>query len=704
MSNIPQQDFIDNFLEEASDHLKAIKRNLLVFEETLTSGASGLTSSIGRVNLINELFRSFHTLKGLSGMVGLRPAEELSHRLESVLRGVQNTQITLNQELIDTLLEGAGILEQIVQGVKNSEPEAVNIQPYLEALEELDGQDQRNSSSASPGQVDPSREAASLKKKKPSGTVEDSLDQAFDEYPDLTKNLDSADREIIRAARQEGLALHAFFFSPSAEKSASGVNVNNLREKLQQKGMILKSVPLIKGSQVRFVFLVASPSPIRCEDFPEAECVFLGGGKEEAHAQPASAEEKAPAPPARSAHIQTPAAGSAVRVDLERLDELMRLVSELVVDRSRMIAFLPQVKRTYSSPEERHIYTELEKTVENMGRHLRDIRQAVMRTRMVPIAQVFNHMPLAVRDLARSTGKEIRLEMKGENNEIDKMLVEKLLDPLLHLARNAITHGIETPEERKAAGKPTTGTLTLQASMYGDKLLVEVADDGRGIDTERVRKKAVEDGIIRPEGELSSADLLQVLAIPGFTTMDKATLGAGRGIGMEVVLETLKAVGGQMELETIQGQGTRFFIHLPLTLTILNAIVVRSGEELFAVPQHMVDEVIQIDPTEIVRIESGELIPHRESSLALVRLKDKFKIKQEKQPHVLYGLIGTENKRQAVLVVDKLVGLREIVVRPSSDPFFNQPGVLGATELGDGRVILIIDLPPLLHEANILEE
>jgi two-component system chemotaxis sensor kinase CheA len=311
-------------------------------------------------------------------------------------------------------------------------------------------------------------------------------------------------------------------------------------------------------------------------------------------------------------------------------------------------------------------------------------------------------MPLAVRELARASGKELLLVMEGETTEVDKHLVERLLDPLLHLVRNAIIHGIETPSERIVAGKRSQGTLTLRGVPQGENILITVSDDGRGIDFEKILQKAISLGLLKPErgmpgsSPLTCSEVLELICQPGFTTRGEADLGAGRGVGLDIVLKMVQSIGGKLDLGSAPGQGTTFLLYLPVSLTIVSALIVRCGEERCAIPQRMVDQVIEIDPAQISRVEGGELYPFRQDSLTLLRLSELFHLPCSRPPsRFLYGLVSSEADRRKALVVDQLVGLREIVVHTIVDPLIARPGIMGASELGDGSLILILDLPSL---------
>jgi two-component system, chemotaxis family, sensor kinase CheA len=279
-------------------------------------------------------------------------------------------------------------------------------------------------------------------------------------------------------------------------------------------------------------------------------------------------------------------------------------------------------------------------------------------------------------------------------------MIDRLLDPLLHLVRNAITHGIETPSERTAAGKPAAGSLVIRGAWEGDQILIEIADDGRGIDTNQIQEKAEELGILNPGQTVDQSSLLEVIAKHGFSTLDKAHLGAGRGIGMEVVVQNIRSIGGTIELHSTPGKGTIFRLLMPLTLTILDAIIAQAGNERYAIPRHSVEEVIEIDPADVIKIESGELVTYRQSPLTLTRLSDLFKIPASKIGDRQFGIICCSREKQAALVVDHLLEMREVVVRAVQDPLVSTPGIFGATDLGDGRAVLILDVPALLFQAG----
>jgi two-component system chemotaxis sensor kinase CheA len=384
-----------------------------------------------------------------------------------------------------------------------------------------------------------------------------------------------------------------------------------------------------------------------------------------------------------------------VRVDLTRLDELMRLVGELVVSRAR----LDDALRMAAVSGAGAAWDSLHETNAAMERQIRGLREGVMRIRLVPVGEVFERMRFAVREVAREAGKQVVLDLRGQDTEIDKVVVERMLEPLLHLVRNAVSHGIESPEERRARGKPAEGRLALCAAASGDRVMIEVEDDGAGIDVEQVTVRARARGLLAADERPADDALLDLLCAPGLSTRDEVDLASGRGVGMAVVRSTVRGLAGELTLETTAGQGTCFTIELPLTLMIVDALLVEVGGQRMAVPQPALREVLQVDEAELTRFESNEVIAYRGGVLPLLSLRRLFGL-PEAARRALYVLVVGSDASMTGLVVDRLVGLREIVVQPMADPLVAVPGIGGATELGDGRVNLILDAVALVRLAR----
>jgi two-component system chemotaxis sensor kinase CheA len=376
-----------------------------------------------------------------------------------------------------------------------------------------------------------------------------------------------------------------------------------------------------------------------------------------------------------------------VRVDLSRLDELMLMVGELVISRAKLAEQIKRVENNLASGD----WRDLQEINHAIERQLRNLRDGVMRVRMIPIGEIFERMQFAVRDLARETGKRIQLEIKGENTEIDKLLVERMLDPLLHLVRNAVSHGIEEAETREAKGKSPEGKICLHAATIGETIKIEISDDGRGIDRKEVAARARQRGLLNANEDLDEAALLEILCAPGFSTREEADKTSGRGVGMDVVRRTVDELGGVIKLETEADTGTKFQIQLPLTLAIADALIVAVDRERFAVPQSNVREVIEIEPGAVRKFENNEVIEYRGAALPIVRLAHLFAL-EEKARGAFHAFVVGEGNQAVGIAVDRIIGQSEIVIRAISDPLAQVAGISGATELGDGRVVLILDV------------
>jgi two-component system chemotaxis sensor kinase CheA len=650
--------FLDDYFAECDEHLTLVRRHLLALEEQVGRSVDQ--------PLLDELFRSFHTLKGISGMVGLSEAEQLAHHMESYLRALRHGEARLGDEGVEALMAGVLMLEQVI-AARRKEEAAPGIDATVARLQAV------LSESAS----EPVRPT-------PTGGADDDA-----------------------GAGSEGGTTRTwrFEFAPTPALSERGVNVNSVRARLQAVGEILQASPHVRGQGgIVFEFVVTTGAD---ESVFEAwrednltYTLFEESTRDETQTlpRPGSAPEleeagaRAPfaAPPGGSML----APSNVVRVELARLDELMRLIGELVTSRARMDDGLKQLRRSVPPAE----WRALQETHMAMARQLRDLREGVMRVRMVQVGEIFERMKFVVRDLTRESGKEIKLELQGQETEIDKFLVERMMDPLLHLVRNAVSHGLETVAERVAAGKSPEGRLTLRAATAGDNVLVEIADDGRGVDAERVLTRARERGLVAGDVRLDDELLLQLICTPGFSTRDEADRASGRGVGMDVVGGAVAELGGTLTLSTEKGRGTRFTVELPLTLAVADALIASVGGQRFAFPQSAVREIIEVEPSAVKVLENNEIVSYRGGVLPLLRLSRLFDLDEqfEKPFHVF--VIGS-GAHAVGLAVERVIGQREIVVRGLNDPLVKVPGVAGATDLGDGRVVLILDVAALRHSA-----
>jgi two-component system chemotaxis sensor kinase CheA len=443
---------------------------------------------------------------------------------------------------------------------------------------------------------------------------------------------------------------------------------------------VIQAKPVVKGAgEIAFEFIVETNAGTT--DFADFEPDGLTF-------KPAPVE---PAPRAKdSLPIPTIAPASVVRVDLDRLDELMRIIGELVISRTRLEDQVTELKPV-TPPA---LWRSLQETSLSMGRQLRGLREGVMRVRMVQIGEIFERMTFVVRDLARESSKKIIVQLSGGETEIDKFLVERMTDPFMHLVRNAVSHGLETVAEREAQGKRSEGLLSLSAMTAGEMIVIKIADDGRGIDRNLVLERARARGLSEENSNIDDAALLDLICTPGFSTRDEADRESGRGVGMDVVKKATEELGGRLSLATKLGEGTTFTIELPLTLAIAEALIVSVNNQRFAVPQSAVREVLEVESAATKVLENNEIIPYRGKVLPLLRLARVFEMNCQRADKFHVLVIGEETNPVG-LAVDRIIGQREIVVRAIKDPLAQSQAIAGATELGDQRVVLILDITAL---------
>jgi len=622
--------FLDDYFAECEEHLTGARRALLALESSIGDAAAERP-------VIDELFRYFHSLKGISAMVELRPAEELAHHLEDYLRALRQREVAVTPVGIEVLEQGIQRLGAVIGAhrSKQTPPSTDDLAARIASLAALPG-----------GLAAPAQSAS--------------------------------------AAASSGERFWTCTFVPTRELMERGIGVDVIRKKLAEVGRIVDAAPRVApDGTIAFAFTVATTTDDReALDELMADGIVLelaGGAATDGGLLPV-------AQPLEGTHFGSVAPSHVVRVDMTRLDELIQSVGDLVISRARLVDSLSRIERHVPSAEWRAIQ---ENTLA-IDRQLRMLREKIMRVRLVPIGEIFRRMPFVVRDLARESGRKVTLELRGQSTEIDKYLIERMMDPVVHLVRNAVSHGIEPAEERIAKGKPPDGTITLSASTVGEVFTIEVMDDGHGIDAAAVIAQARAVGLPIPLDPSDPQALLALICAPGFSTTADADRVSGRGVGMAVVKSTVEELSGTIRLESTPGVGTRFFIDLPLTLAITDALIGRVGGESFAVPQGAVREVIEIASADVRALEQNEVVPYRGASLPIVRLGKLLGIAEEPVERFHAFVIGTGSAAVG-LAVHRVVGHREIVVRAITDPLVKVAGISGATDLGDGRVVLILD-------------
>ena len=632
--------FMADYFAECDEHLTAVRGLLLSLERAV--GEAPIDPAV-----LEELFRSFHSIKGISGMVELREAEMLAHEMESYLRALRQRDTEISQAGVDALMAGVSALEGVLSArrEKRASPAVGTVMRQISAVvPEVIAAERLPSSSPLPGAAAP----------------------------------------------------WLVTFVPTVQLNARGVNVDSVRARLREHGTIAHAAPKILASGIAFEFGFAGDL-----DPATREAWLADGITAEPAAAPAAAWEGPPDhDPMGSVAVaeETSRPSSAfhhVRVDLGKLDELMRMIGDLVISRARLESTLSHIEPRVPAVEWRAVHEDSAL----LERQLRDLREGVVRVRLVPVGEIFRRMPFVVRDLAKESGARVRLVLQGQETEIDKYLIERMMDPVLHLVRNSVTHGFESPEERRASQKPEEGTLQLTAGSAGESVILEIADDGRGIDAQDVVRRARLLGLSVADGAIDSAALLDLICTPGFSTRDETDRGSGRGVGMAVVKSTIQQLNGTLSLHTELGVGTRFTIELPLTLSIAEAMIATVGDRTFAVPQGSVREVIEIEPASLRSLEDHEIVPYRGGALPIVRLGRVFGIAEHPRRSLHAFVVGSGLEAVGV-VVDRISGQREIVVRTISDAMIKVDGVAGATDLGDGRAVLILNLPALARQAR----
>lgn len=654
-----RKELLDDFYAECDELLTGIRSNITALERGVPDKAAELAK-------LEELFRGVHSVKGNCAIAGLRPAEELAHVIEDLLRALNRHEVTATPPMLDLMLVATDRLNKIVDAHRKQKslPKISDLVPRI---------------------------AAYLPGKNPAGQAAEP--QSLPETPAAT------DDDPIAAARAQGLEIWSARFVPSAALEAKGVRINTIRERLAQRGTILKSAPVIvPGKGLSFEFTLAlKQTPADAAAWAKDGVTFERSTLAPAPAR--AAEEATETADDYSSLSLTPS--HVVRVDLGHLDELMRITGEIIIQRSRLEDRLGHQQKVDS---------ELKDIDLALARSLRQLRAAVSRVRLVPVEEVFARMPYVVRDLARDSAKQARVLLEGQQTEIDKFLVERLKEPLLHLVRNAFAHGVETAEQRARVGKPAEATIRLRANRVGDAVEIQVQDDGRGINAQDVAARATKLGLFVPPA-MDEAALLKILCEPGFSTQSDADRAAGRGVGMAVVWNTVRELGGSLRLTTQPGQGTAFILRLPLTLSIADALIVNVGNQTCAIPQAHVEEIFQAPDADVRTIQTTEIVPYRRGLLPIVRLRAVFGIDGTYSGPLTIVVISSD-RGVTGLVVDRVQTRREIVIRALTDPLVQVPAVSGATELGNGRPILILDpamitagvVRPPLDETDAIEE
>ncbi|OAZ47930.1 chemotaxis protein CheA [Paenibacillus polymyxa] len=687
--------YLNMFIDESNDHLQSLNENMLQLESNPTD-----------LGIVQVIFRSAHTLKGMAATMGFEDLASLTHQMENVLDLVRNNKLAMHEFIFDTLFKGLDALESMVQHITEGGDGKADVSSIVSSLQSIVSGDFLKSGSNAATEESPSTKAG----------TNDSAGLVLDQFQ----------YSVLEQSISEGHRVHYIQVTISSESQLKAARAFMVFNTLENSGEIVKAYPSVQDIEQEKFEQSFSLYYITQKEVGELEKEIAGiseidtvsvvqldqeslkqmsevtaGLAETAAVQeaPVAVQPTAPSQPQSSAEasVAKPAAGKApaakaaapthnrtIRVDIERLDVLMNLFSELLIDRVR----LEQLASEASNPA-------LTETVEHMSRVSSDLQNVVLKLRMVPVDTVFNRFPRMVRDLAKSLDKKLELVITGAETEMDRTVIDEIGDPLVHLLRNSVDHGIESVADRIAAGKPETGTVQLRAFHSGNNVFIEIEDDGNGINREKVLNSAISKGILTAEQAASMTDeeAYQVLFAPGFSTAAVISDVSGRGVGLDVVKSKITALGGNVTVHSTLGQGTNFSVQLPLTLSIIAAMMIQIGSEKYAIPLSSIVETAIVKRKQIRSVHGNKMIAFRDSHIPLISLSQLFEVPDfnEDEEEETEVVVIRKGDRLAALSVQDFLGQSEIVLKNLGKYLPNIQGISGATILGDGQVALIID-------------
>ncbi|MBK1812950.1 chemotaxis protein CheA [Clostridium sp. YIM B02505] len=678
--------YLSMFLEESMDNLQTLNESLLDLEQKPDD-----------IDKLNEIFRVAHTIKGMAATMGFSDIAELTHKMEDVLSKFREGELKVTQNVVTVLFDCLDTLERMVNNISEGIEEKVEIENIMKDLHDISTNEQQDSVA-----VDIVEEVSENKS---------SSDYIID--------INEYDMNVIKQAHEKGYKAIRVFISLNENTLLKSARAFLIFKELEEHGEVIKSYPStedIENENFDFSIelivittlnaeeiekLVKNISEVDKVSTEEVELRIekvneIVKTKDESIAKAEVNETSKPLTPksivtnkekveekkSNNPATQTKKVHQSVRVDLERLDKLMNMVSELVIHRTR----LEQISTNYRAQE-------LNETLEQVARTTSDLQDLVMKIRMLPLEVVFNRFPRMIRDLSVELNKEINFIVEGQDTELDRTVIDEIGEPLIHLLRNAADHGVESKEDRAKSGKDPVGTIKLSAYQEGTKAVIRVEDDGNGIDVEKVRRKAEKVGI-NTEG-MTENDIKNLIFSQGFSTNEVVTDISGRGVGMDVVKTKISALGGTVDVVSEIGKGSSFIIRLPLTLQIIQALLVKVGEETLAISLGFIDRVIDYKEDRIKKTNGREVIVYRENVIPLIRLNETLQIDTSKKDKNFIIIVKVGDKVVGLLV-DSLLGQQEIVIKPLGKTLEGLNEYIGATILGNGLVTLILDVGALI--------
>lgn len=694
--------YLEIFIDESEEHLQTLSDCIMVLEKEPDNK-----------DTINEVFRAAHSLKGMAGTMGFKRMQHLTHDMENVFQEVRSDHIKVTSGMIDLLFKCLDALEGYVDNIKSTSDEGTEDNEVI--IKELNDFIAKTEGAEETGNT----ETSEAKEAAPESTQEEKAGQ---EKIELTND----EKKAIREAESNGQHIYVMTVHIQKDCLLKAARAFLVFKAVEDFGQILVYSPSsqdIEDEKFEFEFsfflaseesedkIVAAAKAVSEIEKVDAEEIHLDEYVKEAEAQeeqqakeataeqkeapaeaPKAAEKKAPAANAKKQTNAKPVTGRTVRVDIEKLDALMNQVSELIIAKNSLVSISSNESGEYQNQS-------FHEQIEYLERITTNLHESVMKVRMVPIESVVNKFPRMIRDLSRKLGKKMELYMTGEDTELDRTVVDQIGDPLQHLLRNSADHGLEDNATRVERGKPEVGSIFLKAFQEGNNVIIEVGDDGNGIDVAAVRDKAVERGVITAEQaeNMSQKEIINLLFLPSFSMAKKITDISGRGVGLDVVKSNIEALGGDVEVRTQLGEGTTFIVRLPLTLAIIQALMVEIRDEKYAIALGSISNIESIPVNEIKYVQAQEVIHLRGAVIPLIRLDQVLDMEEkQEEPENLTVVIVKKGDSLAGLVVDNLIGQQEIVIKSLGKYINNNKIISGATILGDGEVALILDVNTLM--------
>ena len=677
--------YLEMFLDESKEHLQACNEHLLELEKNPDDLA-----------IVNEIFRSAHTLKGMSATMGYEDIADLTHKMENVLDAIRNSKISVTTEILDVVFKAVDYLEEMVFDIEAGGTGKKDVQQLVNTLNQIEAGQAVTSSveetAASTMAISPSKSSvASLLHYDDyeMTVISQSQEQGFNAFEVTIRLRQDC---LLKAAR---VFMVFEIFEKTGEIIKSEPNVEQLENEdfdeeftvvlLTKEDAASLEAKVMKVSEVESVNVYPITDFSNSESNQSEEDTLSQVPAEKAKMESAK-EEPSSNKSKRTTNSHN--ANKTIRVNIDRLDILMNLFEELVIDRGRLQSIASDLHNS-----------DLNETVERMTRVSGDLQNIILNMRMIPVETVFNRFPKMVRQLARDLDKKVNLEITGAETELDRTVIDEIGDPLVHLIRNALDHGIETPAERKAKGKPEEGTVSLRAYHSGNHVFIELEDDGAGVNKERVLKKAIERGIVTEEiaETLTERQIAELILASGFSTAEKITDVSGRGVGLDVVKSTIESLGGYITIDSKEGQGSLFQVQLPLTLSIISVMLVNLNKDIYAIPLSSIIETAIIQTSDILNAHNQKVIDFRGSIVPLVDLKGIFEMDNSHQSEEYQSVvIVRKGDKLAGLVVDSFIGQQEIVLKSLGNYLQSVFAISGATILGNGQVALIVDCNSLI--------